>query len=67
MGMTVRPGLKTLAAASPTDVHAFVAVKRLASNPDAKAVFGPKGHGVQLLDDPKTAAEIEAWIAAASR
>jgi len=67
VGMTVRPGLKTLAAASPADTHAFVAVKRLASNPDAKTVFAPKGHGVQLLDDAKTASAIEAWILSSSK
>ncbi|MBI5247019.1 MAG: alpha/beta fold hydrolase [Elusimicrobia bacterium] len=64
--LKTRAGLKTLAAASPADSYAYVAVRRLEAEKRATIVYAPGGHGVQMFEDAATYQRIVDWIAAAS-
>ena len=67
VGLDVRPGLKTLAAASAPDGYAFAGVRALAARtPTVDALEAPAGHGVQMFADPATFDRIVAWVAKAS-
>ena len=65
--LKTRPGLKTLAAASPADAYAFAGVKKLESAQAAEALYAPGGHGVQMFEDPAVFERVVAWTVAAAR
>jgi alpha-beta hydrolase superfamily lysophospholipase len=67
VGLKARKELKTLAAASPTDGYAFVAVKELETGKAAAALYAPGGHGVQIFEDPATFGRVVAWTIKAAR
>ncbi|MBI4059997.1 MAG: alpha/beta fold hydrolase [Elusimicrobia bacterium] len=65
--LKMRAGLKALAAASPADSRAFVGVKELEGRKLSAALYAPRGHGVQMFDDPATFERVVAWTVKASR
>jgi len=66
VALKTRAGLKALAAASPADSYAYVAVRRLEAEKRATIIYAPGGHGVQMFEDPATYQRLVDWIAAAS-
>ena len=59
--LRLRPGLKSLAVASPGDAYAFQTLKPL-SAAGVETLEAPAGHGVQMLSDEATADKIADWI-----
>jgi len=64
--LKTRKGLRTLAAASPADGYALIAVRELEAAKAAEALYPPAGHGVQMFEDPAAFERIVAWTAAAA-
>jgi alpha-beta hydrolase superfamily lysophospholipase len=64
--LKTRAGLKTLAAASPPDSYAYVAVRRLEKEKLAAALYPAGGHGVQMFDDPEAYKRIVDWLVSSS-
>ncbi len=65
--LAVRPGLKTLAAASLTDPRALDAVNALEKGKYAQTVTAARGHGAQMFEDPKVLDKLVDWCASAAR
>lgn len=64
--LKTRKGLRTLAAASPADGYALIAVRELEAAKAAEALYPPAGHGVQMFEDPAAFERVVAWTAAAA-
>ncbi|MDE2489437.1 MAG: alpha/beta fold hydrolase [Elusimicrobia bacterium] len=65
--LRLRPGLRTLAGASPGDPYAYQVLRPLSQIPGVAVFSAPAGHGVQMFDDKKTLDRVADWIADSAR
>lgn len=61
--LAARPGLKTLAAAAPTDPYAFQTLEPLSRMAAAATLEASSGHGAQMLGDARTLDAVVEWAA----